>query len=377
MVTSKEIFEHGQVLIDIIACALKNDTYKKEVNYEAIYKLASYHHVEGTVYLGLKDHQNEFVDKLSQVYQQIQMKVLYFEAERELILQKMREQGLSYLPLKGINLLKCYPDCGMRFMSDNDILYGYVSKINDEYFVDEQKELETQKKMNEIMISLGYKIYHNMGKDDVYTKKPFYVFEMHRRLTTKSSEYYEYFKNPWRRSKQDENDPYMYHFHLEDEYIYMMYHAYKHYNYSGFGIRYLIDIYYFLQKYDKQLNKQYIKDEFEKMGCSVFVENSLKLCFNAFDECMDQEDLKMLYYLLGSGTYGTVGISVTNQLKTKNKFQYILQRIWPSGVDYEEMYPTFYKYPILRIFLPFYRLGKALINSPKRIWVEFTTYLKK
>ena len=151
MLTSNEIIENAKIIMDIIACAMRNETYQEACDYEVIYRIANYHHVEGIVYLGLKDISNIWVEKLKTTYEQIQMKVLYFESERAIILEKMKEQGLSYLPLKGINLLACYPDCGMRFMSDNDILYGYINESEEGYVYDETKEILALEKMNEIM----------------------------------------------------------------------------------------------------------------------------------------------------------------------------------------------------------------------------------
>ena len=315
MVSNFEIVTYGPILMDIIACALKNETYSGTCDYEAIYKLASYHHVEGITYLGLKNQQNEWVEKLKKQYDQIQLKVLYFEMEREKIYRLMRKHNLSYLPLKGINLLKCYPDCGMRFMSDNDIMYGYIKNSDDGYYRDETSELQAQEVMNQIMKSLGYKIYINQAKDDVYTKDPFFVFEMHKRLVNKSSPMIKYYENPWNKTIRSKEDAYCYQFKIDDEFIYMIYHAYKHFELAGFGIRYLIDIYYFLEKYQKEMNFTYIKQEFAVIGCNEFYERSLKLCMNGFKKQMDDQDLKMLYYLLGSGTYGTVGQQVVNQLK--------------------------------------------------------------
>ena len=54
-----------------------------------------------------------------------------------------------------------------------------------------------------------------------------------------------------------------------------------------------------------------------------------------------------------------------------------MQRLYPKGIEFEERYPLFYKYKLLKVFLPFYRLLLALMNSPKRIWVELTSLLKK
>ena len=54
------------------------------------------------------------------------LRQLQFDVERERITARMEAGGLSWLPLKGVLIAGYYPQPGLRSMSDNDILYGFV-----------------------------------------------------------------------------------------------------------------------------------------------------------------------------------------------------------------------------------------------------------
>lgn len=129
--------------------------------------------------------------------------------EREQILTEMAKQGLAALPLKGILVANYYPNPGMRWMCDNDILYGYVEPDESGGFKLKGNDLaeqefwqgQAQKKLREIMENLGYTTENLKGAHDVYHKKPFFNFEMHRRLVPEDSSFAEYYINPWKKSK--------------------------------------------------------------------------------------------------------------------------------------------------------------------------------
>lgn len=45
----------------------------------------------------------------------------------------MEEMKIAYWPIKGARIARYYPLPGMRFMADNDILYGFVEINNGRY----------------------------------------------------------------------------------------------------------------------------------------------------------------------------------------------------------------------------------------------------
>ena len=52
-----------------------------------------------------------------------------------------------------------------------------------------------------------------------------------------SSEQGDYYRNPWERACQDQENPFHFYFSDEDEYLYLITHDFKHYDGSGCGIR--------------------------------------------------------------------------------------------------------------------------------------------
>ena len=223
----------------------------------------------------------------------------------------------------------------------------------------------------------GYHTFSTKGKDDMFHKEPFYNFEMHRKLVESNSIHYDYYNQPFKKADKDDHDPFMYHFTIEDEYIYIIEHAYKHYEYAGVGIRYLIDMYVYLNKYKEKMDFDYIDEQMVLMEMVDFYHKSYKLCMNAFCYEMDKDDLYFLSLLLSYGTYGTQEKQMENRFKGRNKLTYTLYRIYTNSSDYKDQYPLFYKYKFLTPFLPFYRLSKALIDNPKRIIKEIIMLIRK
>lgn len=368
----------GLNLIEIIRNVLHNETPSDYENYEEIYRLAKFHQVDCITYLGIKDKKEVTLYKdWKKAYDAASIRNVYFEAEREIILQEMKKHDLSYMPLKGINLLSCYQDYGMRMMSDNDILYGFVEERNQCLYLNKNREKEAQNIMVNIMKSLDYDVYSLKGKDDVFQKKPFYNFEMHRRLTERGHMHYDYYINPFQYAVRDDVDHNLFRLSVEEEYIYIIEHAFKHYEFAGVGIRYLIDMYVYLRMYKDKMNFEYISKQIKKLKMEDFYDKSYKLCFNAFDYEMDEDDKKFLDFLLSCGIYGTDKQQMDNRMKGNNKFTYLLKRLYPITEDYQDQYPIFYKYKILFPFLPIYRLTLALIKSPNRIFTEIKRLIRK
>lgn len=368
----------GLDLISIIRNVLHQEIPRSYENYEDIFNLAKYHDILGITYLGIKEQKNiPYYKEWKKAYDVTNYRNIHFEIEREIIFDEMKNCGLSYMPLKGVNLLPCYKDYGMRKMADNDILYGFVEEKDNVYSLNKKREKEAQSILIKIMKKLGYEVYSLKGKDDVFHKKPFYNFEMHRKLTSRGHLHSDYYFDPFTYAYQDDKDTHLYHLSIEEEYIYILEHAYKHYEYAGVGIRYLIDMYVYLSVYKEQMDFEYIAKQIEKLQMLEFYQKSYQLCMSAFDGEMNDEDKQFLDFLLTCGVYGTDKQQMKNRMKGNSKLTYLKERIFPSDEVYQDLYPFFYKYKVLLPFLPFYRLFLAIIRSPKRIWKEIKMLIRK
>lgn len=306
-------------------------------------------------------------------------KAILFDVERSKILMFMEQKGIWYLPLKGIVIKDFYPSVGMRQMSDNDILF-------DKNFADEIKEY---------MVSRGYEVeIFGNSNHDVYKKKPVYNFELHRTLfgSMHDNNWETYYHDVKNRLILNKSCSYGYHMSIEDFYIYIVCHAFKHYKGCGTGIRSLLDFYVYLKKMESEMDFSYVEKECDKLGISEFENKSRKLCHKVFGKqtevintILSKEESQMLHYYMSSGVYGTNERMIENNMKqyTKkdgnvSKFKYVLHRLFPGKENYQYC-PFVYKY---RCLMPIYWLGRIVrmaVNRERRnrVFRELNTVKKQ
>lgn len=335
-----------------------------EIDFDAVYDLASYHSVIATVSFAI-----ERVTELPYKYDQAKKKTIrrlaLFDIERSKILSVFNKEKIWYLPLKGIILKDYYPKFGMRDMSDNDILCD-SSRMSD---------------IQQILQDLGYTKETNVNPiHDCYTKAPL-DFEFHKslfnELELKSiADYYVDIKDKLINKKNSME----YCFTPEDFYVYMTAHEYKHYHYGGTGIRSLLDTYVFLKRHNKELNWNYIYQELAFLSLTDFEKMNRELALKVFSETpMDNDEKQLFMYFLSSGVHGTKEHLWKNRLSQalsgddseKSKRNYLFDRIFIHGETLKNAYPFVYRYKVLLPGLYIYRFIKAIFVKPKKIWTEY------
>lgn len=387
----------GRYLAHLIGCAINERQAMEKpeaVIWEDVYRLAKSNSVEGVSYLGLEGlagkPEKNLLNRWKDAYERTIFRALHFDLEREAILAELKHQGISYLPLKGIHIAGYYPKPGMRSMADNDILYGFVEKAPEGgYRIRGNSEEErtasvaaAQEIVVDVMRKRGYQVSGlNGGAHESCLKEPFYNFEMHRILIAKGTTGDVYYENPWKRAIRDSEDENYFLFSKEDEYIYMIVHAYKHFDNSGCGIRSVADQYVFRKTHAGHMDWAYVDHELEMLGLKEYEDqmNHLAAAIFADAEEADEESACLLYYILGCGTYGNVGTRVKRQLQKLSaegkddrvRLKYLINRLYPKEEAYREVFSVFYRYPVLMPFLPLYRMGRAFSNNPRRIWSEW------
>lgn len=352
----------ARMLIYLLACAVNEKECRippAEIDFDGLYLLAKNHAVCSAVAFalesaGINDR------RFSQAKLKAKRKLGLFDVERRRIYERLSEQEIWYLPLKGIVLKDAYPKYGMREMSDNDIL------------CDSAKMFEVR----EVMESLGYTCVHfNKWNHDVYQKPPTLEFEMHHSLfmTDDTPALDSYYANVFDRLKHVDGCEYA--FSDEDFYIYMVAHTYKHFSQNGTGLRSLLDIYVYLQTH-QALDFTYMEREFEKLGILSFEQRCRRLAHNVFDlQRLNEEDGRLLSLFLNSSLYGSDRQreynSITRQLDgndTKRaKAKYFIDRVFLHGNDLEKFYPFFARHRWLLPVLYVYRPIKGLLTHPK--WI--------
>ena len=322
-------------------------------------KLSKHHSLMAFLYQAINNVKanvpSEALNELEQYYLANLRKSVLFDKERNELFAYLKEKRIEYLPLKGIIIKNYYLDPYTREFADNDILFeDKGSALIRDYFKSRQYTVELYKKSNH----------------DVYIKKPFFNFEMHRALffpNEDNAKNVEYFKDYLNNSpKKDEYEHYLTN---ENFYIYFLAHSYKHYHVSGCGIRTLIDIYLYLKNND--LDFDYINKELIKLDLLDFSNDIKSLSFKLFDnQELNAKENDMLLFIASSGTYGTLEHSVDKGVKEKGKFGYMMKRIFPPYSFYKSAYPWAYYSFVLIPIAWLCRFFRILFKNPKKATSE-------
>ena len=369
--TDTEYRQSIDILIYLCSCTLNKTGIDKDrlanINLDHLYQSAGKHMLSsmtGQILRSAGITSSDFAKAIALS----ERKTIILDDEYKKITSEFESSQIWYMPLKGHILKEYYPGFAMREMSDVDILY-------------DSSHAEDSKK---IMENLGYEVKSFGDKnDDDYIKKPVSNFELHRYLFKKVEQkrFYEYYKDAKDRLLvKDDDNLYGYHFKPEDFYIYMIAHEHKHFNYSGTGLRSLLDTYLFLK--NNKLDMDYVSQETDKLGISDFEQKNRALATDLFNGAeLSNEEQAVLEYIISSGTFGTFDNKVGNEVKkTGGKGNYILRRLFgpiskkdPYNVYFRKRYSTFYKYPVLLPFLPIYRVFDSIKNRPENIKKEIGT----
>lgn len=356
----------AKVVIYLLSCALNGEAPEREriaeMDLPEVFRISQDHMLTAAVAFAL-----EKTIPLPRLFDQAKKKAIrklsLFEIERNAISREFDKAGIWYLPLKGVLLQKDYPKAAMREMTDNDILV-------DNTRMDDVKA---------IMEGLGYtcELYDLYGHD-AYSKPPTLEFEMHRTLFTRDTmpEFNDYFADIKSKTRQNGlacrlSD--------EDFYLYVTCHTYKHYIHAGSGLRSLADTYVFLRAHP-DLDREYLDAELKKLRIADFEEKMRVLSEKVFNGGeLDEQEQKVLEYLILSGNKGTIENREYNQMirnlcdddSKASKRRFIRSRFFISGEDLKRRYPFFAKHKALYPVLLVYRPIKGALTHPRGILKEY------
>lgn len=291
-----------------------------------------------------------------------QRKAVIYHNEYDTICKELEKHRIRYLPLKGVLLAGLYPSFGLREMSDIDILICSDS-------------FDTVK---EIMRSHHYSVkFYEKTNHDVYTKSPFLIFEMHRTLFNRFSypKIQAYFDS--KSYLQISDDLYRLKMTVEENYIYLIAHAYIHYAGAGTGLRTLLDIYLYLKRYKSEMDTQTISAELKKLSIEDFERKLRNLSSKILlPDSLTDEEAEELDYFINSGAHGTGAILNKNRMasfkrkRTRGtKLGYIAYRLKPPS-QVIGRHPFFSRHPSLIPLLGFGRLAGASLKKPGAIIKE-------
>ena len=252
------------------------------------------------------------------------------------ITKAFEENGIRHQVLKGAVTKTLYPSPEMREMSDIDLV------VYDENLDRAAAVLE----------GMGYK-NHGIIKHHMILDSPANVHvEIHWCLFDQNADrkQYVYFKDNFK-AVLKEGCKYTYEFGIEDFYVYMISHMAKHFFETGCGIRNLLDIYVYRNKFGDRMDKTYLNEELTKCGIKDFDEHMTELAYIWMDnkECPEFYE-KLFAYMVASGIYGKSENGVWGQLAketTQGKTNWKASYYFPSLSFMQEKYPWLSKMPFL------------------------------
>ncbi len=371
------LLKHGYDLCALLRAALSGTAPAwEEMELSTVHRLAKMHLLSGISFMALEGTgaAQAMSPELCAAWQQEKdmavRKYLLLNAELQQLQKALDEMGCWYLPLKGAVLAADYPKTGMRQMSDIDILFDEAYRKN----------------VKELFLSRGYECEaYAKSNHDVYMKAPVYNFEMHVSLFGPAvpqaiGDYYRDIHrllHPTSGMGRRFSD--------EDFYLYFLVHGYKHFSNSGNGLRFLLDVYVYLQKHS--LDWDYVMAALQAMELTDFDTQIRTLADKLFGSAgtLTEEERELFLYCLRSGTYGLLKNSIENKIKAteadgkitlKAKVNYLLRRLFPDQQWFLIYKPFFAKWWILKPGFYIWRILRTVFRNSPKILYELQLILK-
>ena len=286
----------------------------------------------------------------------------------ELLRRALGNEKIDFMVLKGGHIRPLYPHPELREMADLDILV----------------RPESMDAAGDVLTANGFVLREKGANHFEYFKAPYTSVELHWELMSRDHEISRYFSDAWKRAIAPKNGT-EYCFSPEDELVFLIGHAAKHYFYYGTGIRSVLDIFVFQGAHpDLSTHRGYLQRELKKAGIAEFANNITELAeawFGNSETELSAGAVEMMEFIVNSATYGVSGSHTKLAVKQmmehglserQSKCRYFLSVVFPSCYVMKEMYPVLKRMPVLLPFCWTARGFRTLFRRPKAIVREFT-----
>lgn len=345
------------------------DSERKE-----ILKLSQRHNILPLCYENISKSDNFDAKKYPKLHAKI-YSIVFAQTKRtanfKVIYAKITDAGIKPLVLKGIICRNLYGDlCDHRPSGDEDIL---VKK--EEYF-----------RLAEILEANGY-IPEEVVTEKTLSGKQEVTFrhanglniEVHLNIIGTENKLRrrmnKYFDNVFENAVCIEIDGQsFYTLDYTDHYIYLFYHMFKHFAMTGVGVRQLLDMFKFGERYGDKIDWSRVNDAIEDIGAGKLYGDVLEIgrvylsyeIENIFGVSFPD---KLLDDIFNSGAYGNetseqIGskVKVLSAVETGGKFSK-LRSIFPTVEAMREHYTILYDYPFLLPFMWCVRIVRYVFRS--------------
>lgn len=310
------------------------------------------------------------IDTASEIMRRYQLQYYrgILRSERQMrkltqLFQAFEERGIDYLPVKGCNLKKMYPQPEMRVMGDADILIRPGQK----------------KEISAAMNALGFTF--QTENEHVYEWKCDALFvELHKSLVPPEDEdFFRYYGTGWDLAVH--TGGHRYDLSAEDSFLFLFVHFARHYRFSGIGCRQILDLWVYRRAFP-DLRQDYLAQELKKLKLSEFFQNTMHLLDVWFENAEPDEisDL-MTAYIFSGGSWGSAeAMLYSQQLKKASQQGAVhhsgIQAFWrilfPSRTRMCYSYPVLLHSPYLLPFVWVVRWFHILFLRPQNIRKNLT-----
>lgn len=339
--------------------AIKSLIYKREPmpelgsSTDKLYKLSKRHDMSVMVGNFINKYYPEsYTDKMKEETALRTALHIMQKTEYKRLAAELDDRKIKYIPLKGIRLCEMYPKNMPREMSDVDILVH-------------PEDIET---ITEIMTENGYEHSH-AGHHEIYKNQNSVCFEIHTRLIDekRNNRLETYFGDVWDYALKTGNSS-GYVLSPEDEYIYLLAHLYGHFSMGGCGVRYILDIWIYLQE-NFDMDFEMVNKTLKLYKMNRFADNISKLGMVWFGGKKQSEVIYELgEYIMNSGTYGrTEQYSLAVSDESKTAMGSVLKRkLFLSTDEMKQRYPWIRYRPLVPIGY-IYRVFDMAVNKKGKI----------
>lgn len=344
------------------------------IAWEQIYEMAKYHCLEAMVFAGVR----EKLDRQEKIYTEWEtrcaqnlVQCLTQDAEAEQIMKRMEDAGIDAVLLKGHILRGLYPERDFRQMVDLDILVR-------------ERDCDAAGKL---LQELGYRQMQEPSEPEYhegYRKPPYMGVEIHRSLVPKDSPYYEYCGKIWELMLPEKEQNGRFQMNVNDFYIFLLIHFAKHLSFWGSGIRSVLDVSVYLNRYRNVLDEEYLDNWLNRLDLQDFRKTAEALAeywFGTSGKKPAEAVLDMEMKCFFSGAHGSRRQQVLYQAGKYRKgktgiLPYLFRRVFMNRAGMEVDYPCLKKYPALLPFCWLHRLGKNIVTKREMILYEIRYFLR-
>ena len=270
------------------------------------------------------------------------------------VCRSLKNEKVDYVALKGAVIRKMYSNDFFRTSSDIDLLV---------------KKDDFDRACRVLSRDLGLKGAYRSSHDLALVRSPFETVEIHYSLIEdeRANNANELLKNAWTYATVKEDSEYV--FTTGFFKFYHITHMLKHFEESGCGIRFFLDLYYLRELKD---DEDFFRRALDKYGLTKFYDTCEKLLdYWLIGGDAEKTVLKMNAFVLSSGLYGSVNNYVAiGKKKSGGKLRYVFKRIF---LPYDKLRLFFPKLEGKKWLTPFYQVKRwALVLFGGRLKSKIT-----